>query len=262
MTYQYHDETIITELPKDTVFVFGSNLAGIHDTGAARIAAQHFAAVKGVGRGWAGQSFAIPTLNEHLQQMPLPQIEHYVNDFKIYTKNHPKMKYFVTALGCGSAGYKFSEIAPLFEGISNNVIFPQSFKPYLEPDRKRLFPTLTQEWVKAFIKNEVIFFDEYGYESYEEALNTTSLSPEQQQIALQILKEPMYPCDRYDRGREYEINDTLKHLSSLFNFDENDEKPMIFIGTIIALMELYEFDEDDFIHLWNGDIQIDHSVNR
>lgn len=61
MTYQYHDETIITELPKDTVFVFGSNLAGIHDTGAARIAAQHFAAVKGVGRGWAGQSFAIPT---------------------------------------------------------------------------------------------------------------------------------------------------------------------------------------------------------
>ena len=72
MTYQYHDETIITELPEDTVFVFGSNLAGIHDTGAARIAAQHFAAVKGVGRGWAGQSFAIPTLNEHLQQMPLP----------------------------------------------------------------------------------------------------------------------------------------------------------------------------------------------
>ena len=65
MSYQYHDETIVTELPEDTVFVFGSNLAGLHASGAARVAAQHFAAVKGVGRGWAGQSFAIPTLNEH-----------------------------------------------------------------------------------------------------------------------------------------------------------------------------------------------------
>ena len=72
MSYQYHDETIVTELPEDTVFVFGSNLAGIHDSGAARVAAQHFAAVTGAGRGWAGQSFAIPTLNEHLQQMPRP----------------------------------------------------------------------------------------------------------------------------------------------------------------------------------------------
>ncbi|MFI7939760.1 hypothetical protein ACFMJC_20760, partial [Acinetobacter baumannii] len=25
MTYQYHDESIVTELPEDTVFVFGSN---------------------------------------------------------------------------------------------------------------------------------------------------------------------------------------------------------------------------------------------
>ncbi|WP_204348124.1 A1S_2505 family phage non-structural protein, partial [Stenotrophomonas maltophilia] len=82
-------------------------------------------AVEGVGRGWAGQSFAIPTLNEHIQQMPLSQIEHYVEDFKVYAKNHPKMKYFVTALGCGIAGYKVSEIAPLFKGIHHNVIFPE-----------------------------------------------------------------------------------------------------------------------------------------
>ncbi|HQZ58935.1 MAG TPA: hypothetical protein PLQ39_04465, partial [Acinetobacter sp.] len=34
MSYQYHDETIVTELPEDTVFVFGSNLAGLHDSGA------------------------------------------------------------------------------------------------------------------------------------------------------------------------------------------------------------------------------------
>ena len=56
MSYQYHDESIVTELPEDTVFVFGSNLAGTHDSGAARVAAQLFAADKGVGRCWAGQS--------------------------------------------------------------------------------------------------------------------------------------------------------------------------------------------------------------
>ena len=68
MTYHYHDETIIKNLPENTVFVFGSNLAGTHQGGAAKIAHLHFGATKGVGRGWAGQSFAIPTMNEHLQQ--------------------------------------------------------------------------------------------------------------------------------------------------------------------------------------------------
>lgn len=86
MTYQYHDESIVTELPEDTVFVFGSNLAGQHGSGAARVTKSALRAVEGVGRGWAGQSFAIPTLNEHIQQMPLSQIQHYVEDFKIYTK--------------------------------------------------------------------------------------------------------------------------------------------------------------------------------
>ncbi len=129
MTYQYHDESIVTELPEDTVFVFGSNLAGQHGSGAARVASQHFGAVEGVGRGWAGQSFAIPTLNEHIQQMPLSQIQHYVEDFKIYTKNHPKMKYFITALGCGIAGYKVSEIAPLLKGFITTLSFRNLLNP-------------------------------------------------------------------------------------------------------------------------------------
>ena len=73
MTYQYHDESIVTELPEDTVFVFGSNMAGQHGSGAARVASQHFGAVEGVGRGWAGQSFAIPTLNEHINKCHSPK---------------------------------------------------------------------------------------------------------------------------------------------------------------------------------------------
>lgn len=148
MTYQYHDESIVTELPEDTVFVFGSNMAGQHGSGAARVASQHFGAVEGVGRGWAGQSFAIPTLNEHIQQMPLSQIEHYVEDFKVYAKNHPKMKYFVTALGCGIAGYKVSEIAPLFKGIHHNVIFLNRLNRML---KKMLFHS-SQHSLKKWFK--------------------------------------------------------------------------------------------------------------
>jgi len=263
MSYQYHDETIVTELPEDTVFVFGSDLAGRHDSGAARVAAQHFAAVKGVGRGWAGQSFAIPTLNEHMQQMPLSQIAHYVDDFKIYAKNHPKMKYFLTALGCGIAGYKVSEIAPLFKGIHSNVIFPESFRPFIEEDAVSKFPDLTAEIVHAFIKDEVIFYFDHGYESFEEALSETNLSANEKAIALIVLNEELYPRDRYGRGREHEIKDILGKLNGkIFNFQSNSEGAMIFVSVIIALMELYDIDEQDFIKLWRGDLTIQHPVNR
>ncbi len=263
MTYQYHDESIVTELPEDTVFVFGSNMAGQHGSGAARVASQHFGAVEGVGRGWAGQSFAIPTLNEHIQQMPLSQIEHYVEDFKIYAKNHPKMKYFVTALGCGIAGYKVSEIAPLFKGIYHNVIFPESFKPYVEDNAVSQFPTLTQKMVQSFINDEVIFYFNHGSESFEDALDKTDLSDAQKAIALIVLNEELYPRDRYGRGREHELSDILGKLNGkIFNIHGNSEGAMIFVSVIVALMELYDFDEQDFIKLWRGEKNIDHPINR
>lgn len=130
--YQYHNESMIEQLPDDQVFVFGSNLAGNHRKGAAKTALDKFGAMQGVGRGWSGQSFAIPTQNEHLQPMPLHQVEHYINDFKIYTQNHPKQTYFVTAVGCGSTGFPVQDIAPMFKGISDNVILPIRFKAFLE----------------------------------------------------------------------------------------------------------------------------------
>ncbi|EHU1357117.1 hypothetical protein OFN07_02110 [Acinetobacter baumannii] len=263
MTYQYHDESIVTELPEDTVFVFGSNMAGQHGNGAARVASQHFGAVEGVGRGWAGQSFAIPTLNEHIQQMPLSQIEHYVEDFKVYAKNHPKMKYFVTALGCGIAGYKVSEIAPLFKGIHHNVIFPESFKPYVEEDAVSQFPTLTQKMVQSFINDKVIFYFNHGSESFEDALDKTDLSRAEKAIALIVLNEELYPRDRYGRGRDHELRDILGKLNGkIFNIHGNSEGAMIFVSVIVALMELYDFDEQDFIKLWRGEKNIDHPINR
>lgn len=52
----------ITALRPGEIFVFGSNLGGLHGGGAARLAWQRFGAVWGQGVGLQGQSYAIPTM--------------------------------------------------------------------------------------------------------------------------------------------------------------------------------------------------------
>ena len=51
----------ITSLQSDEVFVFGSNLQGLHAGGAAKLAMQ-WGAVWGQGVGLQGQTYAIPTM--------------------------------------------------------------------------------------------------------------------------------------------------------------------------------------------------------
>ena len=114
----------ITELKADEVFVFGSNLAGMHGGGAAYIAFRKFGAVMGCGVGHQGQSYAIPTM-----QGGVETIKHYVDEFILYAKAHPELFFYVTRIGCGIAGFRDSEIAPLFAsavGIGN-ICLPESF---------------------------------------------------------------------------------------------------------------------------------------
>lgn len=244
MTYQYHNENIIKSLDANTIFVFGSNLAGTHQGGAAKIALQHFGAVKGAGRGWAGQSYAIPTMNEHLQQMPLSQIEHYIDDFKIYTKNHPQNTYFITAVGCGVAGYKVEEIAPMFKGISKNVIFPASFRPFVE----KTLPKLNQNFLKNIFQSDIILNDESS-----ELISRLALSDAEKILAKILVNTPMYPHDSNGRDRIFEIEDILHNLR--FELDQSEqakEDQLIIGGAILALLELYHINEKDFLDVWNG----------
>jgi len=245
MTYQYHDESIIKSLTEDTVFVFGSNMAGTHQGGAAKTALLHFGAMKGVGRGWSGQSFAIPTMNEHLQQMPLSQIQHYIDDFKVYSKNHLKIKYFITAVGCGVAGYKVEEIAPMFKGISHNVILPISFRPFVE----KTLPRLTQQLLHTFLDEKIIFDPDL-----EHKIQSLNLTDAEKSLATIILNTPMYPTDSNGRDREFEIQDILHNLNGkAFEIKTDTEGSMVFGGAILALLELYHLNENDFIEVWNGD---------
>ena len=102
----------ITKLQPDEIFVFGSNLAGMHGGGAARLAYQRFGAVWGQGVGLQGQSYAIPTM-----QGGVETIQPYVDEFIEFAKQHPQLKFLVTEIGCGIAGFSPSEIAPLFEQV-------------------------------------------------------------------------------------------------------------------------------------------------
>ena len=118
----------ITELKTDEVFVFGSNLAGMHGGGAAYIAFRQFGAVMGCGVGLRGQSYAIPTM-----QGGVETIKPYVDDFIAFAREHPELFFYVTRIGCGIAGFRDKEIAPLFSAVIGleNVCLPETFVNYL-----------------------------------------------------------------------------------------------------------------------------------
>jgi hypothetical protein len=113
------------------IFVFGSNLAGRHGKGAALYAAQNHGAVYGLGYGLQGRSFAIPTKDQYLHTLPITKIQKYVEDFKDFAERFPEFTFNVTRIGCGLAGYKDEEIAPLFKNCPPNVNLPESFKQIL-----------------------------------------------------------------------------------------------------------------------------------
>lgn len=114
----------ISHLRPDEIFVFGSNLAGHHGGGAARAAMKNFGAVWGQGVGLQGQSYAIPTM-----QGGVETIKPYVDDFIEFASNCDQTTFYVTRIGCGIAGFKDEEIAPLFKDALKlyNVRLPESF---------------------------------------------------------------------------------------------------------------------------------------
>lgn len=109
------------------IFVFGSNLAGRHGAGAAAWARAHRGAEYGVAEGMQGYSYAIPTKDAQLKPLPLDRIEQHVRKFIDYAKDHPELGFEVTAIGCGLAGYKPCQIAPMFRDAPKNCCLPAEF---------------------------------------------------------------------------------------------------------------------------------------
>ena len=125
---QYTPERI-SELKENEIFVFGSNLGGFHGGGAARAAHMRFGAIWGQGVGLQGRSYAIPTMHGGVDV-----IQPYVDEFISFAQSHPDLKFLVTRIGCGIAGFTAAEIAPLFANAidQENIILPEDFVRLLE----------------------------------------------------------------------------------------------------------------------------------
>jgi len=115
----------ITALQPDQVFVFGSNAEGLHGGGAARIAYERFGAVWGEGHGHHGQTYAIDTMSG------LDVLAAEAQAFVAYATAHPALRFLLTPVGCGIAGYTPDQVAPSFAGLPDNVSVPASFVAFL-----------------------------------------------------------------------------------------------------------------------------------
>ena len=113
----------ISPLAPGEIFVFGSNMEGMHGGGAARYANKNFGAEWGVGEGLTGRTYALPTMEGKASMKQA--VEHFTS----CAKEHPELTFLVTAIGCGIAGYTPEEVAPLFKDAAQleNVYLPQLF---------------------------------------------------------------------------------------------------------------------------------------
>lgn len=114
------------------VFVFGSNLSGLHGAGAARFAERNRGAIRGQGIGRQGMSYAIPTKDRQIRHtLPLEEIQHHVKDFLNNAFWNQEEQFQVTRIGCGLAGLKDEQVAPMFKDAPTNCLFDTAWKPWL-----------------------------------------------------------------------------------------------------------------------------------
>ncbi|MFH8250020.1 hypothetical protein ACH3VR_06615 [Microbacterium sp. B2969] len=116
----------IDSLKPGEVFVFGSNSSGAHGGGAARFAYDRFGAVWGQSEGLQGQSYGIDTMSG------LRVFEEQAGRFLVFAQEHSELRFLVTEVGCGIAGYTPDQVAGFFRGASDNVVLPESFVAVLE----------------------------------------------------------------------------------------------------------------------------------
>ena len=137
---KYTPENIVN-LDENEIFVFGSNEAGIHGAGAARIAFLKFGAEMGLGNGLSGNSYAIPTKDRNVETLPLDKVKSYIDEFIGFVLNHQNLTFYLTKIGCGLAGFTVEEIKNIFwevieeyrtesskgQYLPSNLIIPKEF---------------------------------------------------------------------------------------------------------------------------------------
>jgi hypothetical protein len=119
----------IKKLEQGHIFVFGSNLSGRHGKGAAKTALG-WGAKWGQGAGLQGRTYGIPTKDASIRRtLTVIEIKPFVDEFIEFAKNNPDLTFLVTEIGCGLAGHKQKDIAPLFINAVDveNINLPEKF---------------------------------------------------------------------------------------------------------------------------------------
>ncbi len=132
-TFQFHNDGVIPS--GNWVWVFGSNLAGQHAKGAAKVARITFRAKRGDTEGRTGDAYAVPTQDRNFKALPLEEVAPAVERFLAWAKEHPEADLFVTRIGCGNAGFTDAQIAPLFADAPVNCSLPAPWRQILEGAR-------------------------------------------------------------------------------------------------------------------------------
>lgn len=121
---------MITKLDRnhtaDDIFVFGSNREGKHDVGAALIATIYWGAEYRIPVGFQGQSYAIITkeLRSWMKPVTIEEIKKQIDILIEIAKFSPSLKFHLTKIGCGLAGFIEKDIAKLFKDAPPNIIKP------------------------------------------------------------------------------------------------------------------------------------------
>jgi hypothetical protein len=121
------------ERARRAIWVFGSNLRGIHGAGSAKVAADEYGAQRGVGSGRTGNAYAIPTMaRPGADTLALDDVRPHIAHFLAYARAHADDAFLVTRIGCGIAGFMDEDIAPLFKGAPPNCIFAPKWREIME----------------------------------------------------------------------------------------------------------------------------------
>lgn len=227
----------ITELKPNEIFVFGSNLAGSHGGGAARLAYNRFGAVWGQGVGLQGQSYAIPTM-----QGGVETIKPYVDEFIDFAKAHPEFKFLVTRIGCGIAAFTPKEIAPLFEHAIDveNIILPRGFVDVLlsSQDNRRL-STITWDPESDFLEKYRPLMEQAKKGDQVAYYQVKELRAKEYRNTVEVVNQGFYVTES---GKRYDFPDDSDMMRNTVFYEQEiclDDKPQ---GTEPTIVEVRNTD--------------------
>ena len=109
-----------------TIYVFSTNLAGLHCSPTARHAMEHKGAVWGRGFGPQGMAWAIPTKDWDGDALPLYRVSPFIHEFILFAMHNDDMKFFVTALDIPA-----KDVVTYFKQSPANVMLPPEYEELL-----------------------------------------------------------------------------------------------------------------------------------